>query len=137
MGKAIAATLLSENLEDTRNKYVYVHSYTLTQNRLLEILKQATGDNDWAVSPNKVKDINAAGQEIFFRLSKDKSLDELGDVPEFQMAIVLMISSGCFGLRGVNQFGSKTKYWMDKLGLEEENPEVVMTRAVAEIEAKA
>ena len=137
VGRAIAGTLLPENLEDTRNTYAYVHSYTLTQNRLLEILKRATGDEDWAVSPNKVRDVNAAGQEIFFRLTKDKSLDELGDVPEFQMAIVMMISSGCFGLGGVNNFGPKTKYWMEKLGLEEEDPEVVVKRAVAEIEAKA
>ena len=137
VGKAIAGTLLPENFEDTRNKYVYVHSYTLTQNDLLEILKRTTGDGNWEVSQNKVKDINAAGQEIFFRLTKDKSLDELGEVPEFQLAIVLMISSGCFGMGGVNQFGDKTKYWMEKLGLEEEHPEVVMKRAVAEIEARA
>ena len=116
---------------------MYIHSYTLTQNKFLEILKRTSGDEDWTVSPNKVKDVCNAGQEIFFRLTKDKSLDELGDVPEFQMAIVLMISSGCFGLGGVNQFSSKTKYWMDKLGLEEEDPEITIGRAVREIEATA
>jgi NmrA-like family len=137
VGRAIAAVLSPENTEFTRNTFVYIHSYVLTQNKLLDMFKAITGDNNWAVTPSKVEDINRLGKEKFFRLTKDKSLDELGDVPEFQMAIVLLISSGCFGLGGVNQFGSKSKYWMDKLGLTEEDPEAVFRRVVAEIEAQA
>ena len=135
VGKAIAASLLPENTAATRNEYIFVHSYSLTQNRLLDILKQSTGDDNWNVTQNTVSEVNAAGKEIFHRWTKDKSLDELGDVPEFQMAIVLMITSGCFGLGNVNQFATKTKYWMEKLGLKEEDPEALLMQVVAEIEA--
>ena len=39
------------------------------------------------MTSNEVKDICATGQEIFFKLSKDKNLDDLADVPAFQMAV--------------------------------------------------
>lgn len=136
VGRAIVGILFSENLAATKNTYVFIHSYSVSQNQLLENLESVTGGMKWSVVPNKVKDINAAGQEIFYRLTKDKRVDELGDVPEFQLAIVLMICSGCFGLGNVNQFAEKTKFWMEKLGLKEEDPTTVLRQVVKEIEAQ-
>ena len=136
VGRAVAAILRAENFEATKNTYVYIHSCTLTPNKLLEVFEEFT-DEKWTVSPNKVTDVNAAGKEIFYRLTKDKSLDELGHVPEFQLAIVLLITSGCFGLGGVNAYADKAKYWMSKLGLEEEDPLSIIRGGVPEYAARA
>ena len=132
----MTAILRSENVDATSNTYVFVHSCTLTQNKLLKIFEDFTGE-EWSVSPNKVKDINAAGQEAFLRLTKDKPVEDLGQIPEFQISIVLMISSGCFGLAGVNSFANKARYWMDKLGLEEEDPVSIVREALPEYAAQA
>ena len=129
-GRAVAATLLPEHIEKTKNQYVFVHSTSVTQKELLSIMEDTSGSK-FNVVPNKVEDINAQGKEIYYRHTKNKGLEELGDVPEFQMSIVLLISSGIFGLGGVADFAEKTKYWMEALGLEEEDPKDIMRRVIA------
>ena len=129
-GRAVAATLLPEHIEKTKNSYVFIHSTRVTQKELLRIMEDTSGSN-FRVVPNQVEDINAQGKEIFYRHTKDKGLEELGDVPEFQLSIVLLISSGIFGLGGVADFAEKTKYWMEALGLEEEDPKEIMRRVIA------
>ena len=136
VARAVTAILRPENIDATKNTYVFVHSCTLTQNQLLKIFEDFTGKK-WSVSSNRVKDINAAGKETFFQLTKDKPLEELGNIPDFAIAIVMMISSGCFGLGGVNSFADKAKYWMDKLGLEAEDPVSILRGALPEYAAQA
>ena len=128
-GKAVAATLLPEHVEQTKNQYVFVHSTSVTQQQLLSIMEETSGSK-FNVVPNKVEDINVQGKEMYYRHSKDKELEDLGDVPEFQISIVLMISSGIFGLGGVSNFAEKTKYWMKTLGLEEEDPREIMRKVI-------
>lgn len=129
-GKAVAATLLPEHNEKTKNKYVFIHSASVNQRELLSIMED-TSESKFTVVSNKVEDINAQGKEIFYRHTNDKGLEELGDVPEFQISIVLLISSGIFGLGGVADFAEKTKYWMEVLGLKEEDPREILRRVIA------
>ena len=128
-GRAVAATLLPEHIEKTKNRYVFIHSTSMTQKELLSIMEDISGSK-FTVVANKVEDINAQGKEIFYRHTNDKRLEDLGDVPEFQISIVLLISSGIFGLGGVADFAEKTKYWMEALDLKEEDPREIMRRVI-------
>ena len=140
VAKTIVNILSPQRLEETKNQYVFTHSATLTQNSLLSIFEDLTGSK-WNTTANSVKAINAIGKESFRRLTNNKSLDELrkdetleglGNVLDFQISIVMMISSGCFGLGGGNQFGEKAKYWTQQLRLVEEDVESVLREALAD-----
>lgn len=129
VGKAVAAVLLPEHVGETQNTYVYVQSCSINQTELLRTMEDVTGAK-YTVASNKAEDISAQGQEIYYRLTKEKSLDELGSVTEFQTSIGLMISGCVFGLGGIADFADKARHWMKKLDLEEEELSVIMRRAM-------
>ena len=140
VAKTIVTILSPEHLEMTKNQYVFTHSATLTQNSLLSVFEKLTG-SDWSTTEHSVQAINTTGKDSFTRLTNNKSLGELrkdetleglGDVLDFQISIVMMISSGCFGLGGGNQFGEKAKYWTRQLELAEEDVESVLREALAD-----
>jgi hypothetical protein len=53
---------MPENLEDTKNKYIYVNSFTVTQSRILSILKRLTGDH-FAIGHAKKAELSKRGLE--------------------------------------------------------------------------
>ena len=56
IGKGIVALLQPENYSSTANKYIYINSYTITQNQLLASLQKATG-SEWTLKTVQSKDI--------------------------------------------------------------------------------
>jgi hypothetical protein len=64
IGKAIAAILA--NPEKTANQYLSIASVTTTQNQLLKIFEEETGEK-WKTEPVKSSDLNDIGNE---KLSK-------------------------------------------------------------------
>jgi hypothetical protein len=60
IGRAIAAVLMPENPEDTKTKNIYVNSFTVTQNRILGILKRLTG-NHFAIEHAKKAELSKRG----------------------------------------------------------------------------
>lgn len=43
IGRAVAAILSPDHFEKTSNQYVYINSFTLTQNSVIKALEKATG----------------------------------------------------------------------------------------------
>ena len=79
VSKAVAVALLPENVASTQNQYVYVHSFTMTQNELLHRLERNTAQK-WKVFHNAVETMAFSGQGLFYRnLQSGNSMEELGE----------------------------------------------------------
>ncbi|KAG9258059.1 uncharacterized protein F5Z01DRAFT_692993 [Emericellopsis atlantica] len=133
VGKAIVATLLPENREATKNQHIFIRSFRLTQNQVLEIFEKTTG-SPWTVVPNSIGDVGKQGRAIYDEITRDGGISAAAVHPELGgkllLSVGLMISAGIFGLGNWCQFEDKAKFWMNKLGLEDEDPVEVLSKAI-------
>lgn len=104
IGKAIAASL--RNPELTKNQYVYVNSFTVTQNEVLRALEKATGES-FTVSQSSVEQLRDDGAR------KLKDGQPLG--------MLALVASAFYGKGGLAHFSVTKGLWNDKLGLPQEN----------------
>ncbi|KAI9879479.1 MAG: hypothetical protein M1830_008438 [Pleopsidium flavum] len=110
IGKAVASTLL--HLPQTENKYIYVNSFTLTQDEVLAALEKASG-RKWDVTRSTIKDLAASGHE---KLRK-------GDIAN---GAVETITAAIYGNGDVNDFGDITALYNEMLGLPKEDLDMVI-----------
>jgi hypothetical protein len=119
IGRAVASTLL--NLQETQNKYVYINSFTVTQNRVLAGLENAT-KKKWVVRRDTVERLAASGTEKINN----------GDVGT---GTVEIITAAIYGRGGVNNFREKTEKWKRILGLPDEDLDTVIRGVVEKLGA--
>lgn len=104
-GKAVAAIL--KNPELTKDQYVYINSFTTTQNEVLKELEIATGD--------KFK-VETASTEETWR----NGLEKVAKGGEGLMeGVIAIIHAGYYGKGDLNNY-SKKGLWNDKLALPKE-----------------
>ncbi|OCL15265.1 NmrA-like family protein [Glonium stellatum] len=119
IGRAVVSTLL--HLQETENKYIYVNSFTVTQNRVLAALENAT-QKKWVVKKDTVERLAASGIE--------KIND--GDV---SVGTVDVITAAIYGHGAVNNFGEKIEKWNRILGLPDEDLDTVVRGLVEKARA--
>lgn len=104
VGRAIAKSLKNHDL--TKNQYVYVNNFTVTQNEVLRALEQATGES-FEVSYGTVDGLWQDGAK---------------QVKEGQpFGVLSMIAGAVYGKGGLANFSSTKGLWNEKLGLPQEN----------------
>ena len=119
IGEAVAAVLAPEFQKLTANQYVYVNSFTLTQNKVLRALEQATGEK-FAVTESTVSEL---ADSALARLKHNR-----GD----GAAITDLIRATSHGRGGVNNYSRDQPggLWNERLGLKAENLADTITREV-------
>lgn len=123
LGRAVVAALLPKNFSVTANEYIFVHSFTLTQNQVLGYLQAAT-NTSWSIEYRKAAEQSVNGRTAFFEImNSGKSPLEM---PEFLPAVLNMIVAVYFGYPEEAHFGKKAKKWMEFLGLQAEDAETVV-----------
>lgn len=104
VGKAIAKAL--KNSDITKNQYVYVNSFTITQNLVLEALERATGE--------KFKVLHDTVERLW-----------QGGAAQVQdghvMGVLAMIAGAVYGKGGLGNFSATRGLWNEKLGLASED----------------
>ncbi|KKF92360.1 putative NADH-flavin reductase [Ceratocystis platani] len=100
VGRAIALSLKSPDL--TRNQYVYINSFTVTQNDVLKALEKAT-DSKWEVSQGTVTGLWDGGAEQV----KNGNL----------MGTLAQIAGTIYGKGGLANYSVDKGLWNDKIGL--------------------
>ncbi|KAE8421392.1 hypothetical protein BDV36DRAFT_247847 [Aspergillus pseudocaelatus] len=115
VGRAIAKSL--KKLELTKNQYVYVNSFTVTQNEILNALERVTGER-FNVSKGNVEELWQEGD------AKWKEGQPLG--------VISMLAGAIYGKGGLAQYSASKGLWNEKLGLEQENLEEFLRTYVAE-----
>ncbi|EQB48357.1 hypothetical protein CGLO_12418 [Colletotrichum gloeosporioides Cg-14] len=113
VGRAISKSL--KNPELTQNQYVYVNSFTITQNQVLRALEKATGDK-FDVSHGSVEELWQTGAA---QVRDGQPLGALG-----------LIAGAIYGKGGLAQYSAKNGLWNEKLGLPEEDLEQFLERYV-------
>ncbi|KAF4463288.1 hypothetical protein FALBO_9894 [Fusarium albosuccineum] len=104
VGRAIAKSLKKPNI--TKNQYVYVNSFTVTQNQILAALERAT-DDKFTISHSTVDELWNSGA------AKIKEGQPFGTLAQ--------ISAAIYGKGGLANYSVSRGLWNDKIGLEQEN----------------
>lgn len=115
VGRAIAKSL--KKLELTTNQYVYVNSFTVTQNETLNALERVTGER-FSVSKGNVEELWQEGA------AKWKEGQPLG--------VMSLLAGAIYGKGGLAQYSSSKGLWNEKLDLEQENLEEFLRTYIAE-----
>ncbi|KAH8678571.1 hypothetical protein BGZ60DRAFT_401355 [Tricladium varicosporioides] len=117
IGRAIAASLTPRNIDKTKNQYVYINSFTLTQKKVLGALERVTGQK-FEISTSTVK-------ELYIENSKKVAKDPT--------AGMMLVQAALYGYGGVSNFsryeGGKG-LWNERLGLPEEDLEETLREII-------
>lgn len=114
VGRAIAKSLKKSEL--TKNQYVYVNSFTVTQNEILRALEKITGEK-FTVSQGTVEDLWQGGAA---QLKEGQPLGVLG-----------MLAGTVYGKGRISNFSATRVLWNEKIGLAQENLEESLRSFVA------
>ncbi|KAK5171464.1 uncharacterized protein LTR77_004609 [Saxophila tyrrhenica] len=106
IGEAVAAVLSPEHEAETRNQFVYVNSFTTTQNAVLAALESASGEK-FEVARDMTK-----GLRERMVVARDKDARD-------PVAGLGLIVASFFGEGGLNEY-SRKGLWNERLGLKEE-----------------
>lgn len=109
VGRAIAKSL--KRLEHTRNQFVYVNSFTVTQNEVLKALEKVTGDK-FNVSQGTVEDLWQGGATHL------KEGQPLG--------VLAMIAGTIYGKGRLADYSKTKGLWNEKIGLAQERLDEVI-----------
>lgn len=104
VGKAIAKSLKKPEL--TKNQFVYVNSFTVTQNRVLAAIEKASGKK-FTISNSTVEQLWAGGAEKI----------DAGQ----PMGVLDMVAGAIYGKGGLVHYSATRGLWNEKLGLPQED----------------
>lgn len=114
VGRAIAKSLKSQEL--TRNQHVYVNSFTVTQNKVLETLERIT-EKKFNVSHSTVEDLWQGGA------TQLKEGQPLG--------LLAMIAGTIYGKGGLANYSVTKVLWNEKIGLAQESLDETLESFIA------
>ncbi|KAL6244580.1 hypothetical protein RBB50_008822 [Rhinocladiella similis] len=117
IGRAVAAVLSAEHFDSTANQYIYVNSFTLTQNQMLKALQDLTG-NKFQVNHAKKGDLRKSSQE---KIESDPDKGDVWARGSYEGIILIMLNEG-----GFCEYSKKGGLWNKKLGLPEGNVEATI-----------
>ncbi|RAK99957.1 aromatic alcohol reductase [Aspergillus ibericus CBS 121593] len=100
VSRSIISTL--RHLEETKNEYVYVKSFTASQNQLLSIIERLSGQK-FTIHPCSSEERAATGMK---EMKEGK-----------QESMFKVIAATAYGPWQIGQFGNKTDKWMKVLEL--------------------
>lgn len=125
IGRTVAALLTAEHEDATKNKYIYVNSFTVTQNKVLNILEELTGDK-FAVTHATRAALVKTGQESYSKAIAEGNTGDGDYVP----GAMEMITAQILDNDGLNKYSKRRGLWNDKLGLPKEDLKTVLTQIV-------
>ena len=124
IGRAVAAVLSSAHFEETANQYVYVNSFTVTQNQIIQMAEKVTG-SEFTVTHIKGQDLWKDGMEK----GKTGEFETVGG-GRYLVGSVQMIMSEIYNRSGFNHFSQDRGLWNERLGLPKEDLEETIRSVV-------
>lgn len=123
IGRAVAATL-TDNFEETKNSFVYVNSFTVTQNQILGILEKVTGDRF------EIQHLESA--ELTRLSLKEPNSPETAKVQSSFPRFTPVITAAIYNNGGFNNFSKTRGLWNSRLGLPDGDLEATVVQGVQE-----
>ncbi|KFY93550.1 hypothetical protein V500_03663 [Pseudogymnoascus sp. VKM F-4518 (FW-2643)] len=128
IARAVVATLSPVQFEATTNRYIYVNSFTVTQNRIVGLLEELTG----AKFDVEHKTTEELGKVALEKLRAQTGFETSGD-GEYPVGAVELITAAIYGYGGFNNFSNTRGLWNERLSLPEEELKTTLTRVVKEL----
>lgn len=124
IAKTVAAVLSADHYDETSNRYVYVNSFTVTQNQIVTELEKATGAS---FARTHVKAAEVA-EEARRQLATGE-FESIGGSP-YVKGSVSLITAQVHNLDGLNHYSQTRGLWNQRLGLAEEDFEATIREVV-------
>ncbi|KIX02351.1 uncharacterized protein Z518_08292 [Rhinocladiella mackenziei CBS 650.93] len=122
IGRAVAAILSAQHMDKTANQYVYINSFTTTQNEMLKIFEKL-GGKKYQVKHVKADDFNKSALE---KMQSDPDQGKVWTQGVLEAIVLIMMN-----YRGFCQYSKTKGLWNKRLGLPEENPEDTIREVLA------
>jgi hypothetical protein len=123
--------LIPKHFEETKNVYIYVNSFTVTQNQILGALERLTGGK-FEVIHTKAEEVSKLG--LHKLQSTSGFVNQSGG--SYAVGSLEVITTAICGYGGFNNFSKTQGLWNKRLGLPEEDFEETMVRVVREYGAQ-
>ncbi|KAI1628043.1 hypothetical protein EDD37DRAFT_624079 [Exophiala viscosa] len=114
IGRAVTAVLSAEHVEETANQYIYINSFTISQNQMLKTFQNLTG-NAFQVTHAKKQEAQTVADE---KIRGGPSDEEAWRRGNYEAIVLLMLNNG-----GFCEFSKTKGLWNDRLGLPLEDAE--------------
>ena len=131
IGKAIAASLTPEHYEETSNQYVFINSFTVTQNEIVGELEKATGEPFTRIRTDS-KELAAKSLKEFHESMENNDFELLGGA-NYAKGSLGLIMCACVADHGGLSHYSEKGLWNERLGLPEENLSATVKRVVSQL----
>ena len=112
---------MPKHFEETRNIYIYVNSFAVTQNQVLRALERLTGDK-FGVIYAKAEDVSKFG--LHKLQSTSKFVNQGGS--SYAVGSFEVITPAICGYGGFNNFSKTQGLWNKMLGLPEDFEETLV-----------
>ncbi|ETN37491.1 uncharacterized protein HMPREF1541_07113 [Cyphellophora europaea CBS 101466] len=127
IANAVTACLSTEHYDETSNTYIYINSFTVSQNQVIAELEKALGSKLEIQRVNGAQVAEAAREEM----AKGEFENVAGS--PYIKGTVDLITCEVFNLDGLNNFSATRGLWNDRLGLPKESLEDTIRRVVKAI----
>ncbi|OCT51033.1 nmrA-like family protein [Cladophialophora carrionii] len=124
IGRSVVAIL--ERPEETANQYVYVNSFTTTQNKMLKAFEELSGEQ-FKVTHANTEDYSNAAQE---KIRSDPGKGAMFVQGGYEAIILIMLNH-----RGYCEYSKTKGLWNKRLGLPEEKLEDTVRAVLAKAAA--
>jgi nucleoside-diphosphate-sugar epimerase len=125
IGTAIAAILMPENFDETKNQFVYINSFTVTQSQILKGLEKVTGD---CFAVEYVASAEVMRQSLKQMQSPSDPQSE-GD-SSYSSIPFGMIAAAIYNHGGFNNFSATKGLWNKRLRLPDGDLEATLARVI-------
>lgn len=122
IGRGIAGILSGKNVAETANRYVYINSFTMSQNELFKIFQHASSN---------AFQIEHSQKEKVYQAAEKKRISDPEMGPVFRQGILESLSMVILNYRGFNDFSTRYGLWNDRLGLPKEDAEPIIEHVLA------
>jgi hypothetical protein len=127
IGQAVVAIISPEHYDSTSNTFVYVNSFTTTQNKVLASLEKAIGEK-FEISPASAKDQTEQGLAEF----ATGKVEIIGG-GEYAAGALSLITGAVYGNGSLNNYSKAPGLWNGKLGLPDEDLDETVAHIVKEL----
>lgn len=127
IARAVTACLSPEHYEKTSNQYVFVNSFTVTQNQVIAEIEKAMG--------TKIEREHVRSSEVAEVARRELATGEMeySTGSGYAKGSISLIACQVYNMDGLNNYSETQGLWNDRLGLPRESLEETVQRVVAQL----
>jgi hypothetical protein len=127
IAQSVAACLQTEHYEETKNRYVFINSFTVSQNQVIAELEKAMG------AKLTIERVQSSEMAASARQELATGEVEYSTGSAYVKGSIGLIACQIYNMDGFNNFSQTRGLWNDRLGLPKESLEETVREVVAQL----